>query len=174
MSDLPEIDPALAHLYADVDGFDDEGEPIEVPHREISIDDLTEHEAGPEVFSDHDVTELALLVEEAQRTKISSDLFLAELGLGEFRTIKGEQVDPDDGFDEEVFFDLNALGVAVTRRIAERAGLLPTHLGPFDRIAPGAFGTEPQTVPLTDRPGGKVIGSATVNPDGTFEARLDG
>lgn len=120
------IDPALAHLYADADdGFDDEGEAIPVPHRATSLDELTEHVAGPETFSDHDVTELALLVEEAQRGQVSSDEFLAELGLGEFRTITGEEVNPDDGFDEEVFFDLNALGVAVTRRIAERAGLIP-------------------------------------------------
>lgn len=42
-----------------------------------------------------------------------------------------------------------------------------------DVIAPGAFGTEPQTVPLTDRPGGEVIGEATVQPDGTVEAEFD-
>lgn len=120
------IDPALAHLYADADdGFDDEGEAIPVPHRATSLDELTEHVAGPEAFSDHDVTELALLVEEAQSAGTSSDELLAELGLGEFRLMDGTEVAPDAEPDGEVFFDLNALGIAVTRRIAERAGLIP-------------------------------------------------
>lgn len=46
------------------------------------------------------------------------------------------------------------------------------HLQPGDVIMPGAFGTEPQTVPLKDAPGGNVIGTATVYRDGSMDAEI--
>lgn len=121
------IDPALAHLYGDAGPVDDDGEPVNLPVRETSLDELTNHQAGAEEFSDHDVTELALLVEEAQRTNTSSDEFLAELGLGEFYALEVEVTEPggEPELEEDKLFGLNALGLAVTRRMAERAGLLP-------------------------------------------------
>jgi hypothetical protein len=39
-------------------------------------------------------------------------------------------------------------------------------------IAPGAFGDEPKTVPLRFGQGGPIIGTATVNPDGTVTAAV--
>lgn len=47
------------------------------------------------------------------------------------------------------------------------------HPGPNDRILPGAFGNEPQVVPVKEKPSGRIIGEATVYPDGTYTATFD-
>lgn len=52
--------------------------------------------------------------------------------------------------------------------------VLAFHPGPFDVIMPGAFGTEPVEVPMKEAPGGNVIGTATVYPDGTASCEIDG
>jgi hypothetical protein len=39
-------------------------------------------------------------------------------------------------------------------------------------IAPGAFGDEPKTVPLRAGQGGPIIGTATVNPDGSITTKI--
>lgn len=111
------IDPSdpLAHLYGDLVDDPTPDAPEVLRTTKTTVDDLNLD--GPEVeeISDSDVDELALLVKDRHAAGTSSDEFLADLGLGDF-------VPLDDGtFD----LHLNAVGLAVTRRLAEWEGLVP-------------------------------------------------
>lgn len=103
---MNDIDPALAHLYGDIDDDLDDVR----PNRTTTLNELLTEGPEDEDVSDDDVAELALLVKARQDAGTSSDEFLAELGLGEF--------------DGDVF-DLNRVGLRVTRRLAEWEGLIP-------------------------------------------------
>jgi len=120
-----EIDPALAHLYGDVDDDLDDV----VPNRTTTLEELIE--TGPEddeEISDEDVVELAVMVKSRQDAGTSSDEFLAEIGLGRFVPIEVRVLDPETGEETvqtDTLFELNSVGLRVVWQMAQDEGLVP-------------------------------------------------
>lgn len=116
-------DDPLAHLYyiGDEPADEDELEDLEHFHKlassETSLDALTAAvETGPEVLSDHDLDELALLVEFRLDGGGLPDADAAELGLGSLEEAVGADLDRE--------LVLNDVGRAVLRRVMERRGIV--------------------------------------------------